>query len=172
MNRHLFASRRKNGPTARAAAHHSAGLAAWLRSDAEPDESPNRENLKGTADWSAPGAGVLLTYDTAEQGLPSGVRAVVQEGSRRIMFESNEYEIVVQVAVDRRTQRQELTGQILFEGLPLPGAAVRWDRGESPTTTSTDYCGGFRLPPLARGAYALQIAVPGAVLRTPPIALG
>lgn len=157
---------------ARAATDHSAGLADWLRADARPEDTPSGEEVRDAVDWSAPNSGVLLTYDTAEQGLPPGVRAVVQEGSRRLLFESDDYEIVIQVAPERRTQRQELTGQILFEGLPLPGAAVRWDRGEPPAITSTDHCGGFRLPPLARGAYALQIAVPGAVLKTPPIALG
>jgi hypothetical protein len=35
-----------------------------------------------------------------------------------------------------------------------------------------DQMGGFRLPPLAQGAYGLRIAVDGAVLMLPPIALG
>jgi hypothetical protein len=88
------------------------------------------------------------------------------------MFEARAYEIVLRVASDRLTQQHQLAGQVLFEGLPLSGAAVRLDRsGLAATTTSTDRAGGFRLPPLVHGAYGLKIAVDGAVLTVPPIAL-
>ena len=105
-------------------------------------------------------------------GSPSAVRAVVQEGSRRLMFEANDYEILLRVAANRQTQAYDLAGQVLYEGLPLPGRACRLDVGSPPATTSTDGAGGFRLPSLMHGSYALRIAVEGAVLTTPPIALG
>jgi hypothetical protein len=151
---------------------HAEVLDAWLTADARrPDEiwaSDEHDN----ADWNAPSCPVALAYDTADQGLPTGVRAVVREGSRRLMFEAEAYEVLLRVASDRKTQQHELAGQVLFEGLPLPGATVRLDRSEQNAITSTDRAGGFRLPPLIRGAYQLKIAVEGAVLTVPPIALG
>jgi hypothetical protein len=147
-------------------------LDAWLTTDAQRPDEP-RANADGdTADWSAPNCPVALAYDTADQGLPSGVRVVVREGSRRLMFEAEAYEILLRVASDRKTQRHELAGQVLYEGLPLPGATVRLDRSELDAVTSTDGAGGFRLTPLDQGAYRLMIAVDGAVLTIPPIALG
>ncbi|MFN8632437.1 MAG: carboxypeptidase-like regulatory domain-containing protein [Chloroflexota bacterium] len=157
---------RQTGPA------HAEVLDAWLTADAHrPDEIWT--NTEGdSADWSAPHCPVELAYDTADQGLPTGVRVVVREGSRRLMFEAAAYEVLLRVASDRKTQQHELAGQVLFEGLPLPGATVRLDRSELDATTSTDRAGGFRLPPLDQGAYQLKIAVEGAVLTIPPIALG
>jgi hypothetical protein len=127
--------------------------------------------MLAAADWSAPTFPVELAYDTADQGLPDGVHALLREGSRRLMFEASAYEIVLRVAADRSSHRHELAGQVLYQGLPLPGAAIRLDRTDHATLTATDRTGGFRLPPLADGAYGLQIAVAGAVLAVPPIAL-
>jgi len=157
---------RQGGPV------HADVLDAWLTTEAQRvDET--RANVDGdSADWSAPSCPVALAYDTADQGLPSSVRVVVREGSRRLMFEAEAYEILLRVASDRKTQQHELAGQVLFEGLPLPGATVRLDLSEAGAVTSTDGAGGFRLPPLDQGAYRLMIAVDGAVLTIPPIALG
>ena len=152
-------------------AGHADVLDAWLGTDARTVDAPEAVMLGSTADWSAPSCQAELAYDTADQGFPTGVRALVREGSRRLMFEAQAYEVVLRVASDHRTQQYELAGQVLFEGLPLPGAAVRLDRNDLGTTTSTDRAGGFRLPPLMHGAYGLRIAVDGAVLNVPPIAL-
>jgi hypothetical protein len=59
----------------------------------------------------------------------------------------------------------------LFGGLPLAGAAVRLDADRTRTTVITDHTGSFRLPPLAHGAYGLRVAIDGAVLVVPPIAV-
>ena len=155
----------------RARTGHTAGLDAWLGTDGRPTDTGTPATVDDHADWNAPSCQVELAYDTADQGLPFGVRAVVQEGSRRLMFEAREYEIIVQVASHHATERHELVGQVLFEGLPLPGAKVRLDVAGSGATCRTDGAGGFRLPPLHRGAYGLSIAVTGAVLTVPPIAL-
>jgi hypothetical protein len=179
MSRHLLMPERVVSEPAsavihRASAGHTAGLAAWLGTDSRPAQTHDLADatpVSDSANWSAPTCSVQLAYDTADQRLPSGVRAIVQEGSRCLMFETEAYEILLRVASDRRSQQHQLTGQVLFEGLPLPGAAVRLDPGESTGTISTDRAGGFRLPPLAHGAYALSIAVAGAVLRVPPFAL-
>jgi hypothetical protein len=129
-----------------------------------------------------PSQPAALAYDTAADELAdtrlpgnsasSGVRPVVQEGSRRLMFETDAYEIVLRVAANRQTAQYDLAGQILYGGLPLPGAPVRLEASGPASTTATDLSGGFRLPALMHGAYALRVAVEGAVLTTPPIALG
>ena len=156
-------------------AGHADVLDAWLDAGARLADV-NEIGMAGrAADWNAPRRPVELAYDTArdtaDHGLPSGVKVAVREGSRRLMFEAEAYEILLKVASDRLTQQYELAGQVLFEGLPLPGAAVRLEVGGPATTISTDRAGGFRLPPLVHGACALSIAVDGAVLTVPPIAL-
>jgi hypothetical protein len=148
---------------------HADVLDAWLGAGARTPEAVDA--ALGAADWDAPRRPVELAYDTADQGLPYGVRAVVREGNRRLMFETEAYEVLLRVASIQNTERHELAGQVLFEGLPLPGATVRLELDGPGTTISTDRSGGFRLPPLVRGAYGLSIAVAGAVLTVPPIAL-
>jgi hypothetical protein len=171
MSRHALLAVRERAPIRPLGGGHADVLADWLGSGSRPSESHAVVSAGCAADWDAPRRPVELAYDTADQGLPSGVRAVVREGSRRLMFEAEAYEVLLRVASNRNTQQYELAGQVLFEGLPLPGASVRLERGGPVTTTSTDRAGGFRLPPLVHGAYALSIAVAGAVLTVPPIAL-
>ena len=171
MSRHLMLPSRDRAGARAVGAGHADVLDAWLGEEDRLVERSVPTGVRGTVDWDAPRRPVALAYDTADQGLPSGVRAVVREGSRRLMFESDAYEVVLRVAADRMTEQYELAGQVLFEGLPLPGATVRLELEGPSTTISTDRSGGFRLPPLMHGAYGLSIAVAGAVLTVPPIAL-
>jgi hypothetical protein len=170
-SRHLLMPERERANVRSPGAGHAEVLDAWLGSGSRLHEAHEAIGVGSTADWDAPRRPVELAYDTADQGLPSGVRAVVREGSRRLMFEAEAYEILLRVASNRSTEQYELAGQVLFEGLPLPGATVRLELDGPGTTISTDGAGGFRLPPLAHGAYGLSIAVTGAVLTVPPIAL-
>jgi hypothetical protein len=152
---------------------HADVLDAWLGAVARPadDREGAAMSVRRPIDWNAPVCPVALAYDTCEQGLPSGVRLAMREGNRRLMFEADAYEVMLRVASDRQNERYEVAGQVLFEGLPLPGAMVRLDPNEPSTAISTDQAGGFRLPPLVHGACQLSIAVDGAVLAVPPIAL-
>ncbi|MCC7372975.1 MAG: carboxypeptidase regulatory-like domain-containing protein [Chloroflexi bacterium] len=178
MSRHQIVPGHAASVARRADAGHTAGLDAWLDADeSQPSEAAAFTTARSAADWSAPSQPVLLAYDTGDSGLhtavrESGVRPLVQEGSRRLMFEADEYEILLRVATNRQTQVYDLAGQVLYAGLPLPGARVHLDVHGPSAATATDGAGGFRLPPLMHGAYALRIAVDGAVLTTPPIALG
>ena len=171
MSRHLVLPERECAVVRTQAAGRADVLDAWLGAGTRLTEAAEGDRAGGAADWDAPRCPVELAYDTADQGLPSGVRAVVREGNRRLMFEAAAYEILLKVASDRLTQQYELAGQVLFEGLPLPGATVRLEADGPATTTATDLSGGFRLPPLVNGACAMSIAVNGAVLTVPPIAL-
>ena len=150
---------------------HADVLDAWLGTMAQPIDAATTRAGGYPIDWDAPVCPAELTYDTDQQPLPTGVRMVVREGNRRLMFEAQAYEVMLRVAADRHGQRYDVAGQVLYEGLPLPGATVRLDRSDPTATTSTDQTGRFRLPPLVNGAYGLQIAVGGAVLAVPPIAL-
>ena len=177
MSSHLPMLEGRPSVAPRVGTGHAEGLDAWLETDAACPVALDAATEEATtpaglsADWGAPSWVVDLTYDTAGTGLPSGIRAVVQEGSRRLMFDLQAYEILVRVAPVRLSEQYLLEGQVLFEGLPLPGAAVRIDTDGTGTAVQTDRFGAFRLPPLTHGAYGLQIAVDGAVLAVPPIAL-
>ena len=171
MSRHLLMPERPCAVVRTQGAGHADVLADWLGAGTRPTEANRMLKAGGAADWDAPRCPVELAYDTADQGQPSRVKAVVREGSRRLMFEANAYEVLLRVAADRMTQQYELAGQVLFEGLPLPGATVRLELDGPGTTIATDLAGGFRLPPVVDGACALSIAVAGAVLTVPPIAL-
>jgi len=172
MNSHLVVLERGAAVLRRRIdAGHAEGLDAWLGADTDPVESTRAVGVDGMRGWDAPCRTAELAYDTADQGLPSGVRAVMREGSRRLMFEAQDYEVLVRVVQDQRTERHEVVGQVLFGGLPLRGAYVRLDHDGPDTPILTDPAGGFRLPPLAPGAYGLSIAVHGEVLMVPPIAL-
>ena len=164
MSRHLMMPERERAVVRTQTAGRADVLDAWLGDGARTVGSR-------VADWNAPRCPVELAYDTADQGLPFGVKVVVREGSRRLMFEAEAYEILLKVASDRLTRQHELAGQVLYEGLPLPGATVRLEMNGPATTIATDLAGAFRLPPLEDGACALSIAVEGAVLTVPPIAL-
>ncbi len=171
MSRHLLTPERACTVVRSQGAGHAEVLDAWLGAGSRLTGTTEAGMAGSAADWDAPRCPVELAYDTADRGLPSGVKVVVREGSRRLMFEAEAYEILVKVASDRLTQRYELAGQVLFEGLPLPGATVRLEVDGPGATISTDLAGGFRMPPLVQGACALSIAVDGAVLTVPPIAL-
>jgi hypothetical protein len=162
-----------HGPTV--TRHRSVGhadvLDAWLGTAAQPLDLPKMRAEGHPVDWNAPLCPAALTYDTADQPLPTGVRVVAREDNRRLMFEAQAYEVMLRVAADRHRQQYDVAGQVLYEGLPLPGATVRLDRSDPTATISTDQTGRFRLPPLVNGAFGLQIAVGGAVLAVPPIAL-
>jgi hypothetical protein len=171
MSRHLLMPERERAVVRTQAAGRADVLEAWLGTGSRRGEAYDGLLAGSAADWDAPRCPVELAYDTADQGLPSGVRAVVREGSRRLMFEAEAYEILLKVSSDRLTRQHELAGQVLYEGLPLPGATVRLEMNGPATTIATDRAGAFRLAPLADGACALSIAVAGAVLTVPPIAL-
>ena len=171
MSRHLLMPERERTAVRSSGSGHAEVLADWLGAGSRLADVSEVVMAGGTADWDAPRCPVELAYDTAEEDRSSRVRAVVREGSRRLMFEANAYEVLLRVAADRLTEQYELAGQVLYEGLPLPGATVRLEGDGHRPTISTDLAGGFRLPPLVDRACALSIAVDGAVLTVPPIAL-
>ncbi len=154
MISHQFASERGPLVVRRYGSGYTEDLEAWLDIGAQPSTVAGVAAGGDTARWHTPACAVDLVYDTAVQRLPSGVRAVMREGSRRLLFETQAYEIMLRVASHRLTERYELLGQVLFDGLPLSGVVVELDVDG---------------PRIAPGRYGLRLAVTGAVLIVPPI---
>jgi hypothetical protein len=112
-----------------------------------------------------------LVYDTAEHRLPSGIRALVQQGTRRLMLVADEYQIVLHVTASDLPVRVGLVGQLLYQGLPLADRWVSMQGTGAPTVCATGRAGAFNLPALPEGVYELEIAVGPHILTTSGISL-
>jgi hypothetical protein len=154
----------------RARVDHVNGLDAFLDSHASSSPpTPVRE--PAPADWTAPALQVALIYDTAAHRLPSGIRALVQEGTRRVMLAADEYELVLHVVAGDGRRRVGLVGQLLYQGLPLADRWVRAHGMGALVVCATGRAGSFRLPSLEAGVYELEIAVGPHVLTVSGISL-
>lgn len=154
----------------RARVDHVNGLDAFL--DSHVSSSPPMSlTAPAQADWTAPALHAALVYDTAAHCLPSGIRALVQEGTRRVLFVADEYELVLHVAADDGLHGVGLVGQVLYQGLPLADRWVRAHGGGAPIACATGRAGSFRLPSLDAGVYELEIAVGPQVLTASGISL-
>jgi hypothetical protein len=110
-----------------------------------------------------------LIYDTCDQALPTGIRAVVREGSRRLLYAADELEVLLRVAQAADTGRFEVVGQVLHEGVPTAGVPV-WLAGATEHAT-TDRGGSFHLNDLPAGPCALEIHISGHILDVAPLEL-
>jgi hypothetical protein len=108
-----------------------------------------------------------LVYDTREQPLTAGVRAVVQR-AWRALYSADDTELVLQVAPDRQADRLKLAGQVLDEGMPIEGAAVNLHGPTSKVAQETDEDGEFLIGSLPRGAYSLEVDTPARSLSVTP----
>jgi hypothetical protein len=149
----------------------AAGLDAWLVSDAGPSTVASSDARPAT--WDGARLTADLVYDTATTGLPTGVRALVQQGTRRLLYSVGEYEILLRIAEDNGGIGFQIVGQVLHEGLPMSRTPVRLGEqldGMSPTMT--DHTGGFRVPSLVEGAHHLEIATQDGVIDVSSISIG
>ena len=112
-----------------------------------------------------------LVYDTKAQPLPSGVRAVMQQRARRMLFTADDTELVLQVSADAAPEQLKVVGQVLDEGIPVEGAAVRLD-GPRQVREATDEEGEFRVGDLPKGSYDLAIGTVDRVVDVSPLDLG
>ena len=110
-----------------------------------------------------------LVYDTLTQQLPAGVRAVGQR-ARRLLFAAEDTELMLQVSADASPNGLRVMGQVLEQGMPLDGAAVRFDGPASPDQR-TDRDGEFRLSELPKGDYRIEVDATGRVIETPAVEL-
>jgi len=151
-------------PAARGGA---AGLDAWLVSAVLPDTAP--PVAPRPVHWDGAPLKAELVYDTAVTGMRTGVRAFIQEGTRRLLFAAGEYEVLFRIGPTGAENGFDIVGQVLHEGLPLGHASVRQSDGGS--TYPTDQTGGFRLS-LASGAHRFEVATDDGVIQIAPIAVG
>ena len=112
-----------------------------------------------------------LVYDTKAQPLPSGVRAVMQQRARRMLFTADDTELVLQVSSDAAPEQLKVVGQVLEEGIPVEGAAIRLD-GPRQVHEATDEEGEFRVGELPKGSYDLAIGTADRVVDVSPLDLG
>ena len=112
-----------------------------------------------------------LVYDTKAQPLPTGVRAVMQQRARRMLFTAEDTELVLQVSSDAAPEQLKVVGQVLDEGIPVEGAAVHLD-GPRQIHEATDEEGEFRVNELPKGSYDLAIGTIDRVVGISPLDLG
>jgi hypothetical protein len=135
-------------------------LNAWLDKGA-PAKVESVPTVRETA-WQDPHRATELVYDTRDQALPTGIRAVVREGSRRLLYAADELEVLLRVTPASDSQRFELSGQVLNEGVPTAGVPVRL--AGAADHSMTDRVGSFRLADVPAGFCALEINVSGHIL--------
>jgi hypothetical protein len=146
----------------------ASGLDAWLVSAAHP--STKLQSSGQLANWDGARLSSDIVYDTANTGLPTGVRAFIQEGTRRLMFAAGEYEVLFRIAPSAIPETFSVVGQVLHEGLPLGAASVRMP--DAGNTLVTDQTGGFRLPSVPAGDHRFEIATDDGVIALAPISVG
>ena len=125
---------------------------------AQPSEQPRRVSAD-------------LVYDTNAQPLPTGVRAVMQQRARRMLYTAEDTELVLQVSSDAAPEQLKVVGQVLDEGIPVEGAAVRLE-GPRQVHEATDEEGEFRVSELPKGSYDLAIGTVDRVVGISPLDLG
>ena len=143
-------------------------LDAWLVSAVQPD--PARHAAPRPANWDRTPLAAELVYDTAISGMKTGIRAFIQEGTRRLLFAADEYEVLVRIGPTAAADAFDVVGQVLHEGLPLGCAAVRL-AGDG-ATYATDQTGGFRLASLSAGTHRFEVATDDGVIQIAPITVG
>ena len=112
-----------------------------------------------------------LVYDTKAQPLPSGVRAVMQQRARRMLFTAEDTELVLQVSSDASPEQLKVVGQVLDDGIPVEGAAVHL-AGPRQVHDATDEEGEFRMSELPKGSYDLAVGTADRVVDISPLDLG
>ena len=142
-------------------------LNAWLDKGAAPKDGSGP--LADDAAWTGPRLPAELVYDTRDQALPTGIRAIVMEGSRRLLYTADELEVLLRVNSASDDAKFDLVGQVLNEGVPASGVPVRLGGGADQATT--DRVGSFKLPGVPAGTCSLEIHISGSVLDVSPIDL-
>jgi len=112
--------------------------------------------MRDSSDPAVPHLQAALVYDTKTQPLAPGVRAAVQRG-RRILYTAEATELILQPTPEPRPDHVRLMGQVLDDGMPVDGAAVRLSGESTALHRATDDEGDFRVGGLRVGSYDLDI---------------
>lgn len=111
-----------------------------------------------------------LVYDTRELPLSAGVRSV-GGSARRLLFSFDDTELMLQMTSERHPGHIRFLGQLLEDGMPVPGASVALDGPTGHCVKSTDDEGQFRVTDVQCGAYRLEIRTPAHRLRLDALAI-
>lgn len=144
-----------------------AGLDAWLVSTARPHLAPYASEW--IPDWDGARFAASIVYDTANSALPTGVRAFIQAGTRRLLFAAGDYEVLFRIGPSGSLDTFTVVGQVLYEGLPVEAASVRL--ADVDDTYETDQTGGFRVSALAAGMRTFEVATKDGVIEIAPISV-
>ena len=112
----------------------------------------------------------MLVYDTKAQPMPSGVRAVMQQRIRRILFTVEDTELVLQVSSGVAPDHLKIIGQVLDDGIPVEDASVSFTGGRQ-IDAATDAEGEFRVNDLPVGSYELVVGAAGRLIDVAPLHL-
>ena len=144
-------------------------LSAWLVTGAPPGRGGAAIGRAPAPAPAGPRLAAELVYDTEDQALPTGIRAAVKEGSRRLLYAADEFEVLLRITPAHDADRFELVGQVLHEGVPVAGVPVRL--ADAPLEATTDRGGSFRLGDLPAGTCALEVHFDGHVVDVAPVAV-
>lgn len=136
----------------------------------QPSE-PAPAATSSDVDWLGSRIAAALVYDTSTVGLPTGIRAVQLESSRSLLFQADEYEVLVRIAAHRDATDVDVIGQVLYEGLPVADVPVGLATAPDALVGQTDRGGRFQLTRGSEMQLQLQMAVADGVLELPPLAL-
>jgi hypothetical protein len=121
----------------------------------------------------SPGARRLdaeLVYDTGTQALPRGLRTVGTR-SRCLFLTAEDFEVMLEVRPEVSPEQRALSGSVMKEGLPLPGACVRLAGPLTMALPATDADGAFRQSGLPGGEYAVEIEADDHLIVLPTLSL-
>ncbi len=111
-----------------------------------------------------------LVYDTSAQPIPSGIRAVMQQRIRRMLFTAEDTELVLQISSGVAPDHLKIVGQVLDDGMSVEGALDHLT-GPRQIEGATDEDGEFWMGDLPTGGYELVIGAAGRLVDVSPLHL-
>jgi hypothetical protein len=146
--------------------------ARLLRARQIPRQAPPVERRRAARRRPVGGRRLVATpsIDLRPGGRLAGVRGV-STGACRVLFAVDRYEVIVQGASGPRQQGYHLTGQVLQDGDPVPGALVSLDGAQSGAEVEADADGGFYFGWLAEGSYAIDVWAGSDLIVCSPVVL-
>ena len=103
--------------------------------------------------------------------MPAGIRAVLQQRARRMLFTAEDTELTLQVSPSTAPEYLKIIGQVLDDGVPVEGASV-YLTGACRIDAATDEEGEFRVNDLPLVSYDLVIGAAGRLVDVSPLHLG
>jgi hypothetical protein len=107
-----------------------------------------------------------LAFDSQEQPQFAGLRAV-QTHVRRLLFQTENVEVDLEVAPSSASEQVRLAGQVTAGGIDPSGGYLRLSTNGDEWLTELDETGEFWLDSLSPGAYRLEVVLRDRVIEVP-----